>query len=64
MASVKVYWCRTCRDAVVMDAAPEVCPLCAAGDNWWTPESPTPRVAYNLTVNDMRLLRGLKINPE
>jgi hypothetical protein len=60
-----MFWCRSCRIGfALLKSAPEACPHCHAGDNWWTPESPTPRVAYNLTVNDMRLLRGLRINPE
>jgi len=44
---------------------PPVCPNgeCGARADW-AEESPEPRVAYNLTAGDARLLRSFKIDPE
>ena len=65
VATLKTFWCRTCHMGVLLAVAPERCPnrACGQGDNWWTTESPPPRKAYNLTDTDMRMLRGLRIDP-
>jgi len=68
-------WCRFCaaQSDIVAGVFPEKCPKCEGVGFWSTQpvstlvkerrNSKRPRVPYDLTHNDMRMLRAARIQP-
>lgn len=60
----RTLYCRLCRasyDSVAGDQ-PDTCPACGQAAHWST--EPQPRKGYELTANDRRLLKALRIGTE
>ena len=66
-----ILHCRACLEGLRHQGGdvPISCPRCGytdpEGDGWLTrDELPEPRVPYDVTVNDVKFLRSLRIDPE
>lgn len=67
MTAESVIWCGHCcmGFALLRRPYPPECPNTACRQPAdWREESPTPRTRYNLTAQDMRILRAMRIRPE
>lgn len=66
MATVTLY-CKKCSAGYAsLGEVPRVCPACEQETSWTTamPMSSDPRVPYEVSLNDRRFLRSLRISPE
>jgi hypothetical protein len=58
-----ILYCRHCNTGYTTTGMiPPVCPGCLRTGNWTT--KPGPKIAYQLTNNDKRFLKTLRIQPE
>lgn len=65
---VRTLWCRLCSVgyASVAGDVPRICPGCDRETVWTTmaPVSDVPRFAWELTFNDRRFLKTIRIDAE